>query len=184
MKLPQSEDAGVQELLDREAIRDCLFRYCRAVDRCDADLMRSVYWPEATDEHVFTRRSVEDYIQWAMPILLSRDQTVHTIGNILIRVTATSARVESYFHAYERIRRKDDLPHDFTTSGRYLDVMEKRTGEWRILERIVILDSYRLWPDSADWNIGLFGRKLELGQRRENDRSHSFFANTLTGGAV
>jgi hypothetical protein len=29
------------ELADREAIRDCLARYCRGVDRFDADILRS-----------------------------------------------------------------------------------------------------------------------------------------------
>src|SRR5579862_3908887 len=39
------------ELADREAIRDCLYRYCRGVDRCDMELLRSAYWPGAMDTH-------------------------------------------------------------------------------------------------------------------------------------
>jgi hypothetical protein len=38
-------------LLDKEAIRDCLMRYCHGIDRCDEDLVRRVYWPGATDDH-------------------------------------------------------------------------------------------------------------------------------------
>ena len=40
------------ELADREAIRDCLHRYCRGVDRCDEDMLRSAYWEDAHDDHV------------------------------------------------------------------------------------------------------------------------------------
>ena len=39
------------ELADREATRDCLFRYCRGIDRADPDLLRTVYWPGAMDYH-------------------------------------------------------------------------------------------------------------------------------------
>jgi SnoaL-like domain len=43
------------ELADREAIRDCLYRYSRGVDRCDEDMLRSVYWEDAFDDHVLFR---------------------------------------------------------------------------------------------------------------------------------
>ncbi|MDX0110591.1 nuclear transport factor 2 family protein, partial [Sinorhizobium meliloti] len=29
------DEANISELLDREAIRDCLYRYCRGIDRGD-----------------------------------------------------------------------------------------------------------------------------------------------------
>ena len=32
--------------------------------------------------------------------------------------------------------------------------MEKRDEEWRIAERKVVLDSWRIWADSADWPRG------------------------------
>ena len=41
----------VAELADREAIRDCLYRYCRGVDRCDEQMLRSAYWEDAYDDH-------------------------------------------------------------------------------------------------------------------------------------
>ena len=43
--------ADLQALLDREAIRDCLNRYCRGIDRADEELLRGVYWPDARDSH-------------------------------------------------------------------------------------------------------------------------------------
>jgi hypothetical protein len=50
--MPTDESAKeLRELSDREAIRDCLMRYCHGVDRCDEPMIRDVYWPEATDEH-------------------------------------------------------------------------------------------------------------------------------------
>lgn len=42
---------GLQELLDRQAIYDVMMRYCRGVDRFDADLITSAYHPDARDDH-------------------------------------------------------------------------------------------------------------------------------------
>ena len=39
------------QLADREAVRDCLYRYCRAIDRCDFELLASVYWRDSTEDH-------------------------------------------------------------------------------------------------------------------------------------
>lgn len=43
--------AMIQNLLDKEAIRDCLYRYCRGIDRADEAILRSAYWPDAHDRH-------------------------------------------------------------------------------------------------------------------------------------
>ena len=46
------------EVADREAIRECLYRYCRGVDRLDADMVRSAYWPDVVDTHLeFTEKT-------------------------------------------------------------------------------------------------------------------------------
>jgi len=174
------DDAGVvQYVLDRIAIEDCLHRYCHAVDRCDSELLRTVYWPDATDDHVFWKGNAEDFVEYCMPFLRSRDQTMHAISNILIRIDGDEARVQSYFNAYERLVRKDGTPNDVTMFGRYLDRMEKRNGEWRIAERKVVMDWWRIWQDSADWSRGLFGIKFEVGKRGEADPSAALFGDRL-----
>jgi SnoaL-like domain len=35
----------VRELLDKQAIHEALMHYCRGIDRCDEDLIRSAYHP-------------------------------------------------------------------------------------------------------------------------------------------
>ena len=52
----------VEELIARQEITDVLHRYCRAVDRRDPDLLRSVYHPDATDDHgVYAGRSTDSW---------------------------------------------------------------------------------------------------------------------------
>ncbi|TAL01480.1 MAG: nuclear transport factor 2 family protein [Rhodospirillaceae bacterium] len=171
--------AGLQLLLDRVAIEDVLVRYCHAVDRCDADLLRTVYWPDATDDHIFWKGNAEAFVDFCIPILKTRDQTMHAISNILIRIDGNEARVQCYFHAYERLRRKDGTSNDITMDGRYLDRMEKRNGEWRIADRKCVMDWWRIWDDSCDWNRGVFGQKFEPGKRGDADFSATLFGKRL-----
>jgi hypothetical protein len=171
--------AAITELLDRVAIEDVLHRYCHAVDRCDAELLRAVYWPGAVDDHIFWRGAAEDFVEFCMPILESRDQTMHSITNVMIRIEGAEAFVQSYYRAYERLRRKDGVANDITMYGRYLDRMEKREGEWRIAERKVQMDWWRIWDDSADWERGVFGKTFEVGRRGEEDPSAALFGDRL-----
>jgi hypothetical protein len=161
------------ELVDREAIRDCLYRYSRGVDRLDADLLRTAYWPDAIDQHMVFKGNVEQFIEWAFPIMRAMDQSMHMIGNIMIRLDGDKAAVESYFYGYHRVRVGDE-PRDCIGSGRYLDKFERRGDEWRIAERLVVTDWFRDYPDSADWVAGPFGMKVEPGGRFPKDDSYGW----------
>ena len=180
MKLPSSNDPAVQELLDREAIRDCLYRYCRGIDRCDETTLLSAYWPGAIDDHVWWKGPVEEFTKFALPFLRGRDQTSHSITNAIIRIEGSTARVESHYIAYERVVKKDGGRNDITVNGRYLDRFERRDGEWRIAERFVTNDWFRVWPDSADWARGLVGNQIRPGTREANDPSHALFGGSVT----
>jgi hypothetical protein len=53
------------QLADREAIKHCVLRYCRGLDRLDEAMLREVYWPEATDDHITYSGSAEGFIEVA-----------------------------------------------------------------------------------------------------------------------
>jgi len=162
----------ITELADREAIRQCLYRYARGVDRLDPDMVRSAYWPDAIDTHLDFKGTPEEFIAWAFPIMGGMDQTQHMIANILITLQGERADVESYFHGYHRIT-IDGQKMDVIGSGRYLDRFEKRGEEWRILERLVLTDWFRQYPDSANWDAGLLGQRIDMGKRYPEDPSYT-----------
>jgi hypothetical protein len=159
------------ELADREAIRDCLYRYCRGVDRCDPDMLRSAYWEDAWDDHLGFSGDREALIAWLIPAVRGMDQVMHMTGNILIRLHGDTASVESYFYGIHRVP-SETGPRDIIGAGRYADRMEKRNDEWRIAHRTVITDWFRNYPDSGDWVTGPFGMKAEPGGRFPDDRSY------------
>lgn len=163
------------ELADREAIRECLYRYCRGVDRLDADMVRSAYWPDCIDHHLEFTGNAEEFIAWSFPIMGSMDQTQHMIANVLIAIDGDRADVESYFYGYHRVNLPDGKA-DVIGAGRYLDTFEKRGDEWRILRRMVMTDWFRQYPDSADWEAGMLGLKAPMGGRFPDDESYSLIA--------
>jgi hypothetical protein len=159
------------ELADREAIRDCLYRYSRGVDRCDEEALRSAYWPDAHDDHLSFSGTREELIAWSMPILRSMDQSMHMIANILIRIDGATADVESYYYGIHRVSHEGQA-RDSIGAGRYLDRFERRDDEWRIARRLVVVDWFRDYPDSADWTVGPFGTPVEPGGRWPEDASY------------
>ena len=161
------------ELADREAIRDCIYRYCRAIDRCDFDLLASVYWPDATEDHDPFFGTASDFIAFAKSILGTMDQTSHMVGNMLIEIDGGTAYVETYIRAHHRLPRENGERHDLVTAGRYLDVMKRMDDEWRISSRKVIRDWFRIYPDSADWEAGVFGNPFIPGTRYPDDPSYA-----------
>lgn len=162
-----------EEFGDREAIRDCLFRYCRGIDRFDAELIRSAYWPGAMDYHTGFEGTVEQFIEWALPRLAAMEQNVHMLGNILIRIDGNRANAESYFWSVSVLVGEE--PRQVHLCGRYLDTLEKRGDDWRIAERIVVHDWFNDTPAVHDWNAGPFGMSgLLRGVKAPDDRSSTF----------
>jgi hypothetical protein len=134
-------DRRLTELLDREAIRDCLYRYCRGIDRADEATLRSTYWPDATDRHGRYSGPVEGFFQWALETFKTGPRNIHQVSNILITFTSeTGAAVESYFNALQRGTAGDGRVSQVLLAGRYCDRFEKRDGEWRVSERVVVYD--------------------------------------------
>lgn len=170
------------ELADREAIRDCLYRYCRAIDRMDAELLMSVYWEDAKDEHGnFIAHSPQEVISETFPIIKKKmDRTTHSIQNILITIDGDIAYTESYVQAVHRLWDVQQTPYDRISCSRFVDRMERRNDEWRIKHRIVVRDWFREFPDSCEWADGVMGkdlgfgkdRPLDIGQRKPDDLSY------------
>lgn len=118
------------------ACQDVALRYCRGVDRLDPDVMRSAYWPDATDDHGNFVGNAHEFVDHCMTAHLRWRATMHCVLNHLIEVDDDShARGEIYNVTYLF---RDGEPVLDTWWGRYLDRYERRGDEWRIIERVCV----------------------------------------------
>jgi len=166
--------AELRALLDKDAIRDCLYRYCRGIDRADEDLLRGVYWPDARDSHGAYVGTASGFIAQAVPRLRAGGRGVHQIGNILIELHGDAAAVESSFLALQTNAAAPTL--ETFLCGRYLDRFERRSGQWRIAERTVVYDwiEERTRPELAQEDTDLFAKRRPTGSRSTFDPVYSF----------
>ena len=137
-------DPAVQERLDIEAIRDALMRYCRGVDRLDPDIISSVYHPDAHDDHVgliFTGETVgRGLVDWLTETM---DATSHNLTTSNIEVDGDSAGSESYTTTMH-LQTVNGEQRALLAFARYIDRFERRNGEWKIVDRLVV-------PEMTGW---------------------------------
>jgi SnoaL-like domain len=153
---PDEIDHSLRELLDKQAIHEVLMRYCRGIDRCDEELLRTVYHPDATDNHGLFVGKAADFIPWALAGLKRDESTNHFIANELIEIRGDVAYSESYLLAVHRRKRDDGSLVDLTFAGRYVDRLERREGAWKIADRKVVLDWSRLDPVEKSFSLERF----------------------------
>lgn len=163
-------EAGIAELLAKQAITEVIFRYARAIDRMDEALLRSVFHPGSRHHHFFegpssdpglpsTPEAPGDFVAFAFGVLSTFTRTHHQMGNTLIELDGEDhADVETYFTAMHRMRPRGDplaAPNAFDTEmdylvgGRYIDRFARLDGEWRIISRTGMTDWTRLEPPAS-----------------------------------
>lgn len=168
--------AAVLAILDRQAILDCLLRYARGLDRRDAELLRSVFHPDATDHHGIGK----EYHPAAEALLedwKGRDDerafSQHVLLNSSIDLDGDLAHVETYFQLLFDLAPLEvgGPPRLRLSGGRYVDRFERRDRQWRIARRVVVseytgvmdridLPYHRVWAD-RDATDPSYARPLE-----------------------
>ena len=145
-------EEAIRTLLDKQACTELVYRFARALDRCDETLIRAVFQPDATDDHGQFKGDVDAFVAWVMPVLATMERTQHVIANVLVEVAGDRAWSESYFVAYHDMTDKDGQPIRMTVAGRYLDRFECRRGDWRIAHRTFVSDWSASEARSDTWD--------------------------------
>ena len=167
----------LEDMLERERIRHNLARYSRGMDRQDAELLESTYWPEGWDDHGLFIGSGKGFAEWMKPVWPTMKMD-HLLGQSYIELHGNFANCETYFLAYHRAG--EEPTQDMFLGGRYVDRLEKRGEEWRFINRVAVYDWYRKSGESNPWqdtwwdNMNLDGRNM--GKQAE-DFSWELFAN-------
>jgi ketosteroid isomerase-like protein len=184
-------EAKLQLVLDRQEIADVLATYCRAIDRCDLELLKTVYHPDATDNHGSFNGNAHEFAEFIIPTLREVIlDGMHTITHSLIEVEGDFAVSEAYYWAYQRCHGGEaavtpyfgpayaervkaegliDGYHDYYCGGRYIDLFERRADRWKILRRIITNEWNDIRPSRRITNEGAVADFNLPGQRDRND---------------
>jgi hypothetical protein len=173
MEMEPVDTAAVRALLDKQAITEVIYRFSRAADRGDLELMAGSYHPGATDDHGAFAGPAEDFMEWCRRgwetgVLVD---TNHVVTNVLVDLSGDAADVESYFLVHHTWKTRDGLLDDLL-GGRYIDRFERRNGDWRIVARRCVYD----WGRADSVTDNAWFRRLPgdyvMGTRGRDDISY------------
>lgn len=134
---------AIDDLTARRDINEMLYRYARAIDRCDLELLKSTYWPDARDVHWIYNGTGYGFAEYIIPSLREIAGTQHSITNPIIEIDGDRAFVESQFYVIHHIQLTEREFLDQQVEGRYLDIFERREGVWKIGLRQAVRDQSR-----------------------------------------
>ncbi|MEO6091396.1 MAG: nuclear transport factor 2 family protein [Novosphingobium sp.] len=162
------DEFALQAVIDKQAITEQIYRYCRAVDRLDIPLGHSIWHDDAVADYGAEYyqgpgKGVIDTICAHHGQLLGHS---HQITNILIALDGDSAGSEAYVTGTMRQERAGKL-FQMGIWARYLDAWERRDGCWKITRREVVFDHEEIRE------VTPMGRALRFTRDR-TDPSYAF----------
>lgn len=126
-------EAHVQNLVDRQAIFDCIKRNSRGNDRCDVELVTSSYHSDGLHDLGQTQVSGREYGEHANNAHQKLfDATLHNVTMHACEIDGDVAHAESYSLGLFLDKGSETSR---LLAGRYIDRLERRNGEWRIALR-------------------------------------------------
>ena len=170
----QRLEQQLDRLVAKDAIRDCLFRINRGLDRVERDLILSGFHNDAqicwaAPDYV----PISQFIETALMVQAKTSRVQHLLGNILIDFEGDCANVESY----EIGRHLTPMPEgvkDLIIAARFIDRFSYRDGAWRIERRRKLIDWMRIMEGSDE----KYDNAPNRGTRDRSDPSYALFGDT------
>ncbi len=181
--MARNGDYSPGRIADRMQIQDCIYRWCRAVDRLDYEGMRASFHPDAVDRHGAFDGDIDGLVDWIRARHAAIPFSMHAVSNMLIEFAGPDrALVETYVRTTQRYPAEarqaldqlaggragsGDGAMDLLTCSRYVDRFERRNGEWKIALRTLVAD----WKQFVEVPPGQPKppASQEVGRRNEDD---------------
>jgi hypothetical protein len=167
-----ADEKAIAELIAKQAIGEQLVRYCRAMDRCDHALGYSIFQEDAKVDYVgMFKGSGRGFVDYALDSHKAFLSHAHVLSNVLVELRGPDRAVsESYVTMTLRMKAEDGALRGMSTIGRYADHWEMRGGQWKIANRLFIVEFDDSWAvtdpmfqtlgkryDTSDLSYGVFG---------------------------
>jgi SnoaL-like domain len=161
----------LREMIDRDEIWQVLLRYGRGLDRFDRELVRSCYFDDAIDDHDTFVGGVEDFIDWANETSGYFVSHHHGVMNHSCELDGDDAYCETYF-LFTGVAA---TPPHALAMGRYIDHFQRRNSEWRIANRVCVIEGTFELADSraaAEFPSAFGPHERQPATRDRNDVSY------------
>jgi hypothetical protein len=140
------------------AVTDLIHAVAYANDRRDMARLLDCYWPDATSKHGAYEGPTAGFYEYARPIIEGCKHAAHHISNVVAEVDGDRAMAQSYYFAHHRrAAQAGDGEEDAFFEGRYVDLLERRDGVWKIIHRRGLADHSAVMPATvlyAQWPAG------------------------------
>jgi hypothetical protein len=169
-------EAQQRELADRQAIRDCVTRYTRGLDRLDVEMVRSAFHDDALNDHGVVVKGPDFFADWAVEEH-RRDAggTLHYIATHSCELDGDVAHAETYWLA--AVRHPGGTGLTFA-GGRWLDRLERRGGEWKVAARKLVQEFSS--PPMLDAENEISAKLREAAAKSMRDRTDPSYERPLT----
>jgi hypothetical protein len=174
MEAAMTRDPEVQALLDKQAIREVMVRYFRGLDRGDPAMIASTYHPDAVADHgdrSFRGATIGgETLEW-MRRKMNIVSGIHYVVNQTIHLDCDVAGSETYFFVL-MLESNEGKDQTLQTTGRFLDRLERRNGEWKIVHRVIAPEAVGYIPPDLRW----LGPRLSYDGTDATDPSYALLS--------
>ena len=156
----------LRDHLDKEEIKEVLYRYCRGIDRLDEELIASIYHPDGVEHHGAFQGLGSEFARIIVVKLRELfDCSQFGLRNVYIDLDGDTAYTEGYMQA---VAQKDGK--QMTMYTRFIDRFERRDGgPWKIAKRVIAFD-FSTVQDATERYAGEV--HFPHGQRDRSDISY------------
>jgi hypothetical protein len=142
-----------EALWDHAACLNVLMRYGRAIDWLDLAALERVFWPDATIDLGYFKGSGADAPGFLVPHAASMRRRCHITTNTVLDVAGDNASADSCALTFSLVAGADGACSAHRFTGRYLDRLSRRAGEWRLAARTYLLHSAIMEPYAGDPDV-------------------------------
>ena len=135
-------EASVKELLDREHIRDTLYRYAACIDVKDWEGLKGVFADEAAITMVggAQAKGPEEIAKYIAHRCRKREWQHHLLSVYHIDIKGDEASALTYHTSHQKTAGKPE--HILQLVARYRDRLRRIDGHWKIVEKNMELGWY------------------------------------------
>ena len=160
--------AAIDRAVSKQALHEINDAYCRAADRGDDALMRSLWHADAKVSYGEYSGGFEGFCDYWAGVRDRFERITHLIGTDYYDVGGDRAVGETQLARIEVLPRKSGTV-DRMIGGRFLDRFERRDGVWKLTGRAFVLDWNVNRPTTAQWDKGVYASLKLRGARAPDD---------------